>query len=75
MVERALTAEEERRLKTLSEATPNTWLALDDTESLCVGRGATIAEAIEEARKNGYEDPVMFRVPPDWTPAILLPCV
>jgi alkanesulfonate monooxygenase SsuD/methylene tetrahydromethanopterin reductase-like flavin-dependent oxidoreductase (luciferase family) len=75
MVERPLTPIEERRLKTLTEATPNTWLALDDTQSLCVGRGATIAEAIEEARRNGYEDPIMFLVPPDWTPMILLPCV
>jgi hypothetical protein len=75
MTERPLTPIEERRLKTLLEATPNTWLALDDTQSLCVGRGATIAEAIEEARKNGCEEPIMFLVPPDWTPMILLPCV
>jgi hypothetical protein len=75
MTERPLTAAEESRLKMLLEATPNTWLALDDSQSRCVGRGASIAEAIEEARKNGYEDPIMFRVPPDWTPAILLPCV
>jgi hypothetical protein len=75
MVERLLTPAEERRLKMLQEAEPNTWLALDDSRSRCVGRGKSIQEAVEEARRNGFEDPIMFLVPPDWTPMILLPCV
>jgi hypothetical protein len=64
MVERPLTPAEERRLKMLQEAEPNTWLALDDSRSRCVGRGKSIQEAVDEARRNGFEEPIMFLVPP-----------
>jgi hypothetical protein len=75
MVSKPITPAEEERLKTLREAKPNTWLALDESRTRCVGQGASLQDAIEQARRNGYEDPIMLFVPSDWTPAVLLPCV
>lgn len=54
----------------LSKAPRNCWIALDQDQSEIVGRGDTLAEAAEEARKNGVDDPVVFWSPKIWSPAI-----
>ena len=35
----------------------------DDNDTVIVGSGASPVEALEEAKKNGYTDPVFFYVP------------
>ena len=69
-----LTVADETRLRTLLEATPRTWVALDETRTRCVGQAPSLKEAVEQARQNGCSDPIMLFVPEDWRPAILLLC-
>lgn len=54
----------------LANAPRNCWLALNEHETAIVGRGETMKEAVEEARRNGVEDPVVL-----WSPKTLLPTV
>jgi hypothetical protein len=55
----------------LRSAPRNCWLALSDDESKIVGRGETVADAIEDAKKVGIEDPVVVWSPKTWIPAVL----
>ena len=61
----------ERRLQLLSDAKPDSWIALSGDESAVVGRGSTYAEAVEDAAKNGEGDPVLIKTPSDWSPLVL----
>lgn len=54
----------------LAKAPRNCWLALNEDETAIVGKGETMREAVEEARKNGVEDPIVL-----WSPKSLLPTV
>lgn len=54
----------------LANAPRNCWLALNEEESAIVGRGETMKDAVEEARRNGVDDPIVF-----WSPKTLLPTV
>lgn len=47
----------------LANAPRDCWLALNEDESKIVGRGETIQEVVEEARKAGVEDPIII-----WSP-------
>ena len=59
-------------LSTLLQNAPrNCWLALGDDESSIVGRGESVNEAVEEARKMGVEDPVIVWSPKTWVPMVL----
>jgi hypothetical protein len=64
----------EARLRVLREAPPDTWIALSEDESEIVGRGATYAEAVEQAAAHGVSDPVLIKTPADWTAHVLSPC-
>jgi alkanesulfonate monooxygenase SsuD/methylene tetrahydromethanopterin reductase-like flavin-dependent oxidoreductase (luciferase family) len=55
----------------LRDAPRNCWLALSDDETRIIGRGETIAEAMEEATKAGVDDPVIMWSPKNWIPAVL----
>ena len=66
-----LSPTEEARLQILREAKPNTWIAFNEDESQLVGKGATYAEAAEEALRNGYKDPLITLIPPNWHPLVL----
>jgi hypothetical protein len=46
------------------------WLALTEDESAVVGRGETPAEAVEEAKRSGVQDPILIWAPKKWTPSI-----
>ena len=56
----------------LAKAPRNCWLALNDKEKTIVGRGETMQEAVEEARKNGVEDPIVIWAPKTWSSAVYL---
>ena len=42
----------------------NQWLALHPSDNSIVGSGSTLQEAADQARQQGYRDPVFFKVPP-----------
>jgi len=39
------------------------WVALEDDEVTVVGHGKTLKEALAEARKHGFENPIVTRMP------------
>jgi hypothetical protein len=51
----------------LTKAPRECWLALNEEQNKIVGRGETIKEAVEEARQNGVEDPIVMWAPKQWT--------
>ena len=61
----------EERLRLLRQAKPESWIALSEDESKVVGCGATYREAVEDAQRNGYEEPVLIKVPERWIPLVL----
>lgn len=64
----------EERVRILREAKPNSWLALSADESRVVGRGDTYAEAVEEAKRQGEVDPVLLKIPDNWSIRAFLSC-
>jgi len=58
-------------LSTLLEKAPrNCWLALNEDETKLVGRGETVQEAVDEAKKNGVGDPIIIWAPKKWIPVV-----
>jgi hypothetical protein len=55
----------------LRNAPRNCWLALSEDESKIIGRGESVAEVMEEAKKAGVEDPVVMWSPKSWLPTVL----
>jgi hypothetical protein len=64
----------EERVRILSEAKPNSWLAFSSDESKIVGRGDSYMEAVEEAEKNGETDPLLIKIPDNWEPRVFHLC-
>jgi len=64
----------EERVRILSEAKPNSWLAFSSDESKIVGRGDSYIEAVEDAEKNGETDPLLIKIPDSWEPTVFHPC-
>jgi len=56
--------------KLLENVSGESWLALTQDEKKIVGRGEDIAEAIEEAKENGEDDPLLVWSPKAWIPAV-----
>ncbi len=56
--------------KLLENAPRERWLALTQDGRKIVGRGEDIAEAIEEAKENGEDDPLLLWSPKSWIPAV-----
>jgi hypothetical protein len=50
----------------LTGAARNCWLALTEDETRIVGKGDTLEKAVQEAQKNGVEDPVVIWSPKEW---------
>ena len=60
----------DERVKILSEAKPNSWIAFSSDESKLVASGATYSKAVEAAEKNGETDPVLVKIPDNWEPRV-----
>ena len=41
----------------------NKWVAIDESEEKIVGVGDDAFEATEDAKRGGYQDTILFRVP------------
>ena len=65
---------DDERVQILSEAKPNSWVALSSDESKVAGRGDSYEEAVEDARKQGENDPVLIKVPDTWEPRVFYHC-
>ena len=65
---------DEERVRILSEAKPNSWVALSSDESRVVGRGDSYEQAIEDAQKHGEDDPLLIKIPDNWEPRVFSPC-
>ncbi len=50
----------------LLNATPESWVALNEEQTQIVGSGTTIEEALERAREQGIEDPILHWIPFSW---------
>jgi hypothetical protein len=61
----------EERAQILLAAKPNSWVALSDDESKVVGTGSTYREAVDAARQNGEEDPLLIKTPEEWNDLVL----
>ena len=64
----------EERVRILREAKPDSWIALAADESRLVGRGDTYAEAVEQAKRQGEEDPVLLKIPDEWSIRAFFSC-
>jgi hypothetical protein len=64
----------EERVRILQEAKPNSWIAFSSDESKLVGSGTTYGDAVEDAEKNGENDPVLVKIPPNWEPRVFFHC-
>lgn len=64
----------EERIRILREAKPDSWIALSADESRVVGRGNTYGEAVEQAKRQGEEDPVLLKIPDNWSIRAFLSC-
>ena len=61
----------EARIKALRAAPPNGWVAFSSDEERLVAYGKTYEEAVTKAEKNGEPDPVLIKVPKDWSMQVL----
>ena len=66
---------DEERIRILSEAKPNSWLALSSDESRVAGRSDSYEEAVENALKHDESDPLLIKVPDNWEPRVFHHCV
>jgi D-serine dehydratase len=61
----------QERAQALRDTKPDSWVALSEDESRVVGHGDTYREAVEEARRNGEEDPLLIKTPEKWNDLVL----
>jgi hypothetical protein len=46
------------------------WVALKKDNKTVIASGQTLKEAVEKAKKKGYKEPILFRVPTEIIPYI-----
>lgn len=56
--------------KLLNEAPLDSWIAFNQEHSAIVGYGKTLKEALDQAKKNGFDEPVLFKTPNEWIPRV-----
>lgn len=63
--------EAEARLEALLSATPEKWVALSADESRIIAEGETFEDVSRAVDATEEPDPLLIRVPTDWTPRVL----
>jgi hypothetical protein len=61
----------EDRIEALLKAPADGWVAFSGDESRVVAYGKTYDEAVQEAERAGEADPLLVKVPTDWTELVL----
>jgi len=74
IIEKAIMMTDKERVRILSEAKPNSWVALSSDESKLVGRGDSYEQAVEDAQKHGESDPLLIKIPDNWEPRVFHLC-
>ena len=74
IIEKAIMMTDKERVRILSEAKPNSWVALSSDESKLVGRGDSYEQAVEDAQKHGENDPLLIKIPDNWEPRVFYLC-
>jgi hypothetical protein len=74
IIEKAVMMTDEERVRILSEAKPNSWVAFSSDESKLVGRGDSYEQAVEDAQKHGESDPLLIKIPDNWEPRVFHLC-
>lgn len=46
------------------------WVALKDDQKTVVGAGSSLQKAVDEAKKKGFKNPILFKVPTEVLPYI-----
>jgi len=59
------------RLAALASAPLDRWIALSADESRVVADGESFEAVVNAAERRGEQDPLILRVPEDWTPRVL----
>ena len=59
------------RIQVLRAAPPDGWVAFSADESRFVTYGKTYDEAVAKAEQQGEPDPVLVKVPKDWSMQVL----
>ena len=59
------------RLEALNGAPLDSWVALSADESRVIAQGDTFEDVVEAAEASGESDPLIIRVPEDWSPRVL----
>jgi hypothetical protein len=74
-MDEAIMMTDEERVRILSDAKPNSWVALSGDETRVAGRGDTYEQAVEDAHAHGESDPLLIKIPDNWEPRVFRPCV
>jgi predicted RNase H-like HicB family nuclease len=74
IIEKAVMMTDEERVRILSEAKLNSWVAFSSDESKLVGRGDSYEQAVEDAQKHGESDPLLIKIPDNWEPRVFHLC-
>ena len=61
----------EARIDALQRAPSDGWAAFSEDEERIVAYGATYDEAVAEAEKKGVSEPVLVKIPKDWSDRVL----
>lgn len=61
----------EERLEALKKAPPGGWVAFTEDETKVVAYGNDYDEVVCEAKKSGVFEPLLVKVPKDWTVTVM----
>ncbi len=62
----------EERITALKNTPPDGWVAFSGDESKVVAYGSTYEEVVSKAQTNGESDPILVKVPSDWTARVMV---
>jgi hypothetical protein len=65
----------EERVRILSEAKPNSWVAFSADESNVLANADTYSEVVKIAREQGESEPVVIKTPESWLPRVFSLCL
>lgn len=61
----------ETRIEALLGAPPDSWAAFQDDQTTLIAYGESYEDAVSKASEKGFEDPVIVKIPKDWTETVL----
>ncbi len=70
-LEEAPAVSNEERINALLKAPPDGWVAFSADESKVVAYGTTYDEVVTSAQSSGENEPILVKVPKDWTTAVM----